>query len=122
MQEPSQIPVFDRSPLDELNEVGGPELIRELVELFFTVTPELITELETALVAGDWDSMGRAAHTLKSSSYYLGALLLSDIGRVIEATAISNAPEAAKNFAGQPTEAFELVRGKLIDFVKTLPE
>ena len=122
MQDPSHIPVFDQAPLEELNEVGGPELIRELVELFFTETPGLIGELESAINDEDWDAMGRAAHTLKSSSYYLGALLLSDIGRVIEAAFTNGAPEAAKNFSGQSEPAFAAARNKLTEFVQTLPE
>ena len=120
MQEPSQIPVFDRVPLDELYEVGGPDLIRELIELFFSDTPGLIDELECAIVSEDWDAMGHIAHTLKSSSYYMGAVLLSDIGRAIEATSISPSPEAAKNFAGQAGAAFELVKCKLSDFAGSL--
>ena len=122
MQNPSSIPDFDQAPLDELNEVGGPELIRELVELFFAETPGLINDLETAMASGDWESMGRVAHTLKSSSYYLGALLLSDIGRLIEATAASGSPEAAKNFQGQSQQAFANAKNKLLEFVQTLPE
>jgi HPt (histidine-containing phosphotransfer) domain-containing protein len=122
MQNPSNIPVFDQAPLDELNEVGGPDLIRELVELFFTETPNIISDLENAMLSEDWELMGRSAHTLKSSAYYLGALLLSDIGRAIEATADSPSPEAGKNFQGQPTEAFELAKSALVDFTKNLPE
>ncbi|MFT4710338.1 MAG: HPt (histidine-containing phosphotransfer) domain-containing protein [Bacteroidia bacterium] len=121
MQDPSSIPDFDKAPLDELIEVGGPDLIRELVELFFTETPGLIGQLERAITSEDWESMGRAAHTLKSSSYYLGALLLSDIGRVIEATATSGSPEAAKNFIGQSQQAFDSAKNKLVAFVQTLP-
>ena len=122
MQDPSSIPDFDQAPLDELNEIAGPELIRELVELFFTETPSLIDDLETAILGEDWESMGRVAGTLKSSSYYLGALLLSDIGRVIEATAASGSPEAAKHFQGHSHRAFTDVRNRLVEFVQALPE
>ena len=122
MQQPSPIPIFDRAPLDELNEVGGPELIRELVELFFSETPGTISELEGAIISEDWDIMGRAAHTLKSISYYLGALILSDLGRMIEATSTSPSPEAGKNFAGHAANAFDQVKRELRTFVSTLPE
>jgi len=106
MHDPNQPPVFDPGPFEELKEVGGPELIQELAELFLTDTPGLIDELEEAAAAEDWDALGRCAHTLKSSAFYLGALALSDLARRIELATEAGEHAEGLALAGQPRTAF----------------
>jgi len=107
MADSAQPPVFDPGPFEELTEVGGPELIQELTELFLADTPALITELEMAAGEEDWAAMGRAAHTLKASAFYLGALALSDVARRIEAHTEAGQHADGLALVGEPRQAFE---------------
>jgi len=60
------------------------EFITELIRTFLPNAVKLIEELKTSLVKNDIKSFYRAAHTLKSSSASLGAMLLSDYAKVLE--------------------------------------
>ncbi|MDF1799111.1 MAG: Hpt domain-containing protein [Planctomycetota bacterium] len=120
MQDPQQPPVFDPGPFKELMEVGGPELVHELCELFLTDTPNIIDELEAAVESEDWETMGRAAHTLKSSAFYLGALALSNLAKSIEVLA-GDDPVAGAALAAEPRRAFVEVSGALTKACEELP-
>ena len=56
---------------------GRPDLLREVVRLYLDSAPGLLQELEGAAAADDLERLRQAAHSLKSSSAYVGALALS---------------------------------------------
>ena len=120
MQDSQHPPVFDPGPFNGLMEVGGPELIQELCELFLTDTPGIIDELEAAVQSEDWETMGRAAHSLKSSAFYLGALALSNLAKTIEHYAQED-PQAGAALATEPRRAFAEVTGALTKACQELP-
>lgn len=74
---------LDTSVLDELAEVTGAGLTR-IIQVFLEDAPRLIGELQAASTVPDLDAMGAAAHSLKSSSANVGALVLSAAARRIE--------------------------------------
>ena len=106
MTRPTPEPLFDPGPLEELCEVGGPELVHELTELFLQDTPELLDALEAAASAEDWQALGAAAHTLRSTAFYLGALALSELARRIELAVAAGDPTEGAAIATRPREAF----------------
>lgn len=55
-----------------------------LIDVFLEDTPRLLKRLESAAAETDWDGLRDAAHSLKSSSANLGAMLLSAAARRIE--------------------------------------
>ncbi|NZA25537.1 Hpt domain-containing protein [Luteimonas sp. SJ-92] len=61
----------------------GDEVDR-LVDVFLEDTPRLLARLEIAAAAPDYDALRDAAHSLKSSSANLGAMLLSAAAKRIE--------------------------------------
>lgn len=63
--------------LRELDDDGGYDLVRELLQCFLEVAEPSITQVEQAILAGDAQALGKAAHTLKSSSANVGAKVLS---------------------------------------------
>ena len=63
-----------------------PGLFAELVELFLSDTPPRLAELGEALAANDAKRVEEVAHSLKSSCGNLGAFVLSDLFRQIEAS------------------------------------
>jgi two-component system, sensor histidine kinase and response regulator len=81
--------VLDKTKLDELNVLGGgdPEFVRELVRVFNEQAPRYLEMARVALEVQDLSSVSKAAHTLKSSSGYLGAQRLSDLCKELEAIA-----------------------------------
>lgn len=71
--------VLDMAVVEELlslSEEGDPELLLDLIEMFLADGPGKVAALMQGLADGDFETMERAAHTLKGSSGNLGARLL----------------------------------------------
>jgi len=62
----------DPDVLEKLRIVGGPKLVRELVELFLKYAPERLATARAGIEAGDVIAAQRALHSLKSSAGQLG--------------------------------------------------
>lgn len=60
-----------------LQRPGKPDLLTRIVTLFKMESPKSIESMQTGLDSVDMDAVRVAAHTLKSSSAYVGALELS---------------------------------------------
>lgn len=67
-----------------LQRPGKPDLLARIVALFEGETPRAIETMLDALETGDTDTFRDAAHTLKSSSAYVGATALSARCRELE--------------------------------------
>ena len=72
------------SHLSHLQDEHGDELVVELVELFVSNTPMLLTAMREALAHGDSDGLQQVAHTLKGSSSNLGAEPLTSLCAALE--------------------------------------
>ncbi len=73
--------ILDMSVVEELlsfSDDGDPELLLDLIQMFLEDGPSKVNAVTEGLVAGDFDKMERAAHSLKGSSGNLGARLLQD--------------------------------------------
>ena len=70
-----------------LQRPGKPDLLARIVELFKSESPKAIFSVQTGLEAGDLAFVRNGAHTLKSSSAYVGAKVLSELCRDLEAAA-----------------------------------
>lgn len=78
---------LDQRAIDQLLEVGGEELLRQMVDLFLELTPERLNEIAVGLDEADPDRIMRAAHFLRSSFGNLGASEPSRLATAIEARA-----------------------------------
>lgn len=60
--------------LDTLTaQMGGMEaVVRQIVQKFCETTPPVLAEMQQALAATDYETLGKAAHKLKSSCTHLG--------------------------------------------------
>ena len=65
-------PVFDRKGLVDRVQ-GKPELLKQVVELFFQELPAMLAEIRGAIDRRDLVGLTRAAHTLKGSVGNFGA-------------------------------------------------
>ena len=76
-------PAIDRSIFDELLEVMGSEFAG-LVDVYLEDTPKNIKILAQSAQRGQVEGMIAPAHSLKSTSANLGAIVLSDLAKKIE--------------------------------------
>jgi CheY-like chemotaxis protein len=74
---------IDDEVLDELRAVLGAELDR-LIRMFLDDAPKQISALEAAAVVPDFEALREHAHSLKSASANLGAMLLSAAAKRVE--------------------------------------
>ena len=108
--------VIDMTVIETLRELGGdddPGLVGELIDLYLLDAPDRLRELEQALEGGDVDLLERAAHTLKSASANIGAVLLSDLCQDLECLAREAPIEKAGDLVAQSLEAFGEVQRAL---------
>ena len=78
---------LDRSVLASLRELqddGDPDIIAEVGGLFLEHSPQKIAAILKAVENGDAKGLQTAAHSLKSSSAYVGAMRLSELSRELE--------------------------------------
>ncbi|MBL8376943.1 MAG: PAS domain S-box protein [Burkholderiales bacterium] len=89
----SIVPAGEASPLDaetlgklkQLEAQGASGLIARVAGAFLSSTPPLLSQLRTAIAAGNGDAARHAAHTLKSSHANVGAIALASRFAAIEA-------------------------------------
>ncbi len=88
--------VFDLKKGLERTE-GDEELLREMVRIFLDTFPELLAAMEKAVVEGDFEVLGRGAHTLKSSAGVIGADRVFTAAKELEKTGRVEKTEGEKN-------------------------
>lgn len=85
--------------LRELQDVGDPDIIAEVGGLFIEHSPEKIKAILLAAESNDAKGLQVAAHSLKSSSAYVGAMRLSEMSKELEMMGRTNAMDGAKEKA-----------------------
>jgi CheY-like chemotaxis protein len=92
--------------LAELQGDGEPDIVRETVSLFLGDLPRALRELREAVAAGHRDGMARVAHSLRSASGSVGALVLSRLcGELESAGRAGNVDRAEELAAALAAEA-----------------
>jgi CheY-like chemotaxis protein len=89
---------LDRTALENilaLDQLGGEALLRRVIEIYLKNAPKLIRAACKAAAASELPALGKAVHSLKSSSLNVGASRLGGLCREIEATAGSETAAAA---------------------------
>ena len=93
---------IDRSVLAGLRDLqvkGDPDIIVEVGGLFIKHSPSKISAILRASESGDAKGLQIAAHSLKSSSAYIGAMRLSALSKELEQMGRSNAMDGVKDKA-----------------------
>lgn len=91
--------VLDLQVLDQLGKVrtnGKAELLARVISLYLAESPKLMQKLKQAAGAKDAPEIARSAHSLKSSSANVGAMVLSRYCADIEASARRADTEVAR--------------------------
>ena len=93
---------IDRSVLAGLRDLqvkGDPDIIVEVGGLFIKHSPSKISAVSQAAESGDAKGLQIAAHSLKSSSAYIGAMRLSALSKELEQMGRSNTMDGVKDKA-----------------------
>jgi HPt (histidine-containing phosphotransfer) domain-containing protein len=91
--------VLDRPVLDELGKMltnGKPELLTRVINVYLVESPKLMHRLKQAALANDAPEIARAAHSLKSGSANVGAMVLSRYCAEVEVLARRAETEQAR--------------------------
>ena len=93
---------LDRSvlaSLRELQDTGDPDIVAEVGGLFLEHSPQKVEAILQAVESRDANGLKTAAHSLKSSSAYVGAMRLSALAKELELMGRSNSLDGAKEKA-----------------------
>ncbi len=104
--------VLDQSvlaSLRELQEAGDPDIVAEVGGLFIKHSPEKVDAIMQSVEKDDAKGLQLAAHSMKSSSAYIGAMRLSTLAKELEMMGRSNSMKGAKEKAKMLKEEFSLV-------------
>lgn len=92
-------PPFSPRMLDEIRQVGGDELVREMMALFGERTPERLRAAVQAQAAGDLEGAARALHSLRSAAGTVGATRLMELAGELEREARAGGAALAAGLA-----------------------
>jgi HPt (histidine-containing phosphotransfer) domain-containing protein len=97
---------FDETVLVRLQRLGGVQLARRILALFLEHTPKRLEAARVGLQQGDLESVGRAAHSLKSTSGHLCILTMQELAGNIERLALTEQREAISGLLHDLEAAF----------------
>ena len=100
--------------IQALQSPGSQDLLENLIAIYLKETPLQIERLREAFGNQDHKLVCRIAHSLKSSSAYLGATHLAEIFIKLEAIAESNTLDHVRELLPEVSEEFEKVRQALL--------
>ena len=79
--------VVERSRLERLQQLGGRQLVRKMIDLFNSHTAERVETIRASDRADELREAEAAAHSLKTSAGNLGATRLYQLAMALEASA-----------------------------------
>jgi HPt (histidine-containing phosphotransfer) domain-containing protein len=109
--------IIDLPTYEQLKELMGSDFIVELVDTYINETGTLMAEISQAYKDGQAVSMGRIAHSIKSSSASLGALVFSQQARELEMMGKANDLAGTEQKIEKLTAEFSLVTQRLKELV-----
>jgi HPt (histidine-containing phosphotransfer) domain-containing protein len=105
--------IIDMPTYNQLKELMGADFISELIDTYTLETAALIEQLVQALASGETIEFGRSAHSIKSSSASLGALVFSQQARELEMMGKANDLTGADKKLQQLSADFLMVKHRL---------
>ena len=110
---------MDRAVFDGLlTSIGDDrEFLQELIETYLDDAPKLLETLHAALAANNADGFRRAAHSLKSTSANLGAMVFSGMCKELEEMGKTGSLDCAGVKIAAAEEEYVRVRAALVSTV-----
>jgi HPt (histidine-containing phosphotransfer) domain-containing protein len=113
--------LLDATAFARVLELGGPQLLGRLIDLFLENAPERLARALRGAAGADLETVERATHSLKSTAGNLGARRLQLIAERIERLAAARDAAAVQPLLPELERAFETTRAALIRERKGLP-
>lgn len=108
----SEAPLFDSSAIERLRKVAGDDdttFVAEIAAVFLEEASQSIDGLERGCETGDWQTVSRLAHSVKSSAATLGLMRLSEACKALESgTQKASASEETIGLVARVRNQFEL--------------
>lgn len=100
--------IFDVEALIE--RLGGDtEVVGEVVDLFLSHAPALVSEVRSAVTEENWPLLAKLSHSLKGMSANFGADTLADIARQMELVAKASGDNRIRTLLSQMEETLQAV-------------
>ncbi|MFK7858763.1 MAG: Hpt domain-containing protein [Granulosicoccus sp.] len=99
---------------------GKPDLLARVIHVFKTESPKAIAAMQVGLDSSDLAAVRNAAHTLKSSSAYVGAKVFSELCEKLESAACENNYTACVDMACQLEDLLEACCLELDVYMSTM--
>jgi signal transduction histidine kinase/DNA-binding response OmpR family regulator/HPt (histidine-containing phosphotransfer) domain-containing protein len=110
-------PVLDGSKLAELESALPPGSVVEFISLYLTDAELHLGRIAHYRAAGDFENVGREAHTLISTSGNLGAMRTSAIARQLETACRNDDHELAERLVGELSGACKASSAAFADWL-----
>ncbi|HPA45667.1 MAG TPA: Hpt domain-containing protein [bacterium] len=104
---------IDPTALERIRGIGGDDLLTKMIALFIQNVEKRLREASEGKAAGDSEAVGRAAHSIKSSSGNVGAVRLQRIAQEIERLAMEGNIRRATDRIAELEGAFSEVKAHL---------
>jgi len=101
---------------------GGVELARDFINTFLTDMSERLTTIQTAQAEEALPKMQQAAHSLKSLSGQVGAVILSKMSEQLELKGIDNTLEGTQELVHRVTVEYQRVEAALLEEMRRIAE
>jgi len=116
-------PAIDQEPLNAIAALQPQDpkaILTKLISLYFSSSLKLMQRILKAVEENDADSLKTAAHTLKSSSASLGAMILAEKCQELEMMAREGVADGAGNRMAPLEREYERVRESLNLYLTSL--
>lgn len=105
-----------------LQRPGKDDLLSKVVNIYLGKTPEVIEAMNSGLASADYELISASAHSLKSSSAYLGAECLSQHCKAIETAVSEQRCDSLASIIGRIESDYALVATELKALIETPAE
>jgi HPt (histidine-containing phosphotransfer) domain-containing protein len=113
-------PILERAALDKVLQLGGPTLLRRLIDMFLENAPARLERARDAERSGALRDLEQATHSLKSTAGNLGARRLQLLSERIEGLAADGSADGVRPLMTQLDEAYTAAREALLQERETL--
>jgi len=118
----NEIPLIDQNQMERLNEWGGKDLQRKMIELFLTHANERLGQIKQGASGGNAEMAETGAHTLKSSAGNVGAQRVQRLAQDAEGLAEAGQLEDLMELMPSLEEEFQAACGVLEGLLKEVGE
>jgi len=112
-------PIIDVSVIEMLKSMddNNDGLLKEMISIYFEEAPQILEGLKKGLEKNDNELFVRSAHTLKSSSANVGAMVLSKIGEELEMTGQNGGMKSTQKKVKQAIKEYEIAKKSLEKYI-----